>query len=199
MEAIITMFATDPLKAIAVCAVFLATYLIIAAKKRLENDFKGFETKLSVYERSIEFHASETRKALAVHSDHMGRATKAINGDMLKIKENIFELKRELIQKVDEARTQVASIEREAKAIAHALQLTTEQFEVKFGRIVEFKKELEIAHGKIIRLEEASGSFKIDIVKHQEWFGRIGQTLKAQKAEIDELRTRTQKKGPHEV
>lgn len=198
MEAIISMFVTDPLKAIAVCAVFLATYLIISAKKRLEKDFQGFENKLSVYERSIEFHASETRKALATHSDHMGRATKAINGDMLKIKENIFELKRELIQKVDEARAQVASIEREAKAIAHALQLTTEQFEVKFGRIIEFKKELETAHGKIIRLEEASGTFKIDIVKHREWFGQVGQTLKAHKAELDQLRA-AQKKGSHEV
>lgn len=198
MEAIISMFVTDPLKAIAVCAVFLATYFIIAAKKRLEKDFQGFENKLSVYERSIEFHASETRKALAVHSDHMGRATKAINGDMLKIKENIFELKRELIQKVDEARAQVASIEREAKAIAHALQLTTEQFEVKFGRIIEFKKELETTHGKIIRLEEASGTFKIDIIKHREWFGQVGQTLKAQKAELDALRA-AQKKGSHEV
>ena len=194
----ISMLVTDPLKAIAVSAVFLATYLIISAKKRLEKDFQRFESKLGIYERSIEHHASETRKALATHSDHMGKATKAINGDVLKIKENIFELKRELIVKVDEAHSQVASIEREAKAIAHALQLTTEQFEVKFGRVIEFKKEIELAHGKIIRLEETSGTFKIDLIKHKEWFGQVAKSLQVHKSELDALRA-AQKKGSNEV
>lgn len=198
MESTISMFATDPLKAIAVCAVFLATYFIIQAKKRLEKDFNGFEKKLEVYDRSFEHHARETRKALSEHQDAMGKATKAINGDMLKIKENLFELKRELIVKVEEARAQVASLERESKAMSHALSLTTEQFEAKFGRIIEFKKELETAHGKIIRLEESQGGFKIDVVKHREWIGQIGQTLKAHKAELDALRA-AQKKGPNEV
>jgi chromosome segregation ATPase len=198
VEQIISLFVDDPMKAIAVCSVFLASFLAVALYKRLKKDFQGFESKMDRYETAIEHHATETKKALATHSENMGRATKAINGDMLKIKESVFELKRELVLKLDEARAHVAHLERQTLAMSQALLLTTEKFDEKFGRIIEFKKEIETLHGKVLRLEESSGSIRIDIVKHTEWFGQIAKTLKAQKAELDELRP-MRKKGPNEV
>lgn len=205
MEGLITFVVEHPGSAVTVVALSLAClfgWLLFGSFKKQVEDIQkyhdNFGDRFELMKSSVERDLSITRTALTNHREDMGKATKAINGDMLKIKENIFELKRELLVKVDEAQLQVANLEREARALAHVLELTTEKFEAKFGKIIQFKEELAAAHGKIIRLEESQGAFKIDIVKHQQWFGEVGKALKAQKAELDALRA-AQKKGSHEV
>jgi len=136
----------------------------------------------------MEKHMTETKRALNKHSEDMGKATKAMNGDMLKVKESMFALKQEVMDKIEEMKNFAAYLERETRAMAQALELTTEKLDEKFGRIIEIKKELEMLNGKVIRVEENQGKFHIEIIKTKERLEAAGRLLQNQQEEISRIK-----------
>lgn len=190
MNEIIDSFIQDPTKGIALGAVFLASYFIVADRKRRESDFKSFEGKLSVWEKSTHDNMSSTRSALSKHSEDMGKATKAISGDMLQIKESIFELRQGLLTKIEELREFASKLERDTRSVAQSFDITVEKFDERFGRVIQLREEINIAHGKIIQLEEKTGQFHVNIAKSDKRFQQIASALALQKTEIEKLQKR---------
>ena len=117
IKELIEIIALDIKNAIVICALFITTWLIIYFKNRLAEDFAIMRTQML-----------ETRKEMQTHSENMGKATKAINGDMLQIKENIFELKRDVMDKIEILKSFTSDLQRRNETLAHQLNLTEEKF-----------------------------------------------------------------------
>lgn len=199
MEAFISLFMNDPIKGAAVGLLILVAWFIKRDYARRDSQFTAFQDKLARWETSVKHHMKETVTSLRTHSDDLGKATKAVNGDMLKIREQFFELKTELIDKIEEQRHFASHLERHAQALAQTMDLTIEKFEEKFGRLIHFKKELELAHGKIIKIEEANGKATVDIANVHRWIKEtVNPVLQKHREEIEKLKTQT-RKNPDEV
>ena len=126
MKELIQVIALDVKNAIVICALFITTWLIIYFKNRLAEDFTIMRAQML-----------ETRKEMQTHSENMGKATKAINGDMLQIRENIFLLKQDVMDKIEVLKGFTAELQRRNETLAHQLNLTTDKFEEKFGKILK--------------------------------------------------------------
>lgn len=177
-----------PEHAATICSVFLAALLISLLAKKLVKDFNSFESRLAQWEISVSGHMSETRRSLAHHSDDLGKATKAINGDMQKIKESVFELKQDLLSRIESMREIAGHLERQVKMLAVAVKTTTERFEEKYGKIVELRQALDEGYGKIIRLEGSAKSVREELIKHEEWFRKIAKTLTDHKDDLSKIK-----------
>lgn len=196
---ILTILSADAKTIFAICSMALAVSLILYFKNRLVQDFLKFENKLNRWENIIEEkllrwevqvsdHISTTTKALSMHSMEITNSTKSINSDMLKIKENIFELKKEMIFKIDALRETVNYLEREFKQISDNMRKQREQFDENFTRFMGLRSEIEANYSRIMRLELEGKDIKALADKHNEWFNSISSTLKSHKEEIDKFK-----------
>ncbi len=148
----------------------LVAWFIKKEYSRSEEQMKSFSDKMTVWEASIKKHFADTRTHLAMHSDSMGKATKAINGDMLKIRENLFEVKQELFDKIEKTKTDSSELDQ------------------KIGRVIELKKDISMAHGKIIHLEENTGILKVDISEQKKNIRNLGQIIKLTRDDLENLK-----------
>lgn len=194
MDKLVELFISNPLSAISVVMFALLAWFIKRDYARRENQFKRFGATFSNWEKELATQAAKTKTALSLHSEDMGKATKAINGDMLEIKKEFFQLKQELFEKMGEAQNAVSHIEREAKALIHGLQMAVEKLEGKFGKVSEYKEEIEKTWGKIYSLEENTGKLEETVNKgHRNNFRALAKALKSQQSEIETLKKASKK------
>lgn len=192
---ILTLLSTDLKTIFSVCSLVLAVSLILYFKNRLVQDFVRFENKLNRWENVIEGklvrwemqvsdHITGTSKTLSTHAQEMSVFIKAINTDMLKIKENIFDLKQEMISKIDSLKDTVNYLEREFKLISDNMKKTKDQFDESFGRVINIRSEIDATYSRIMRLENDGKDLRSQYDKHEEWFTQINQMLKDQKEKM---------------
>ena len=92
------------------------------------NDFKNrLERGVATMARNFEEQLGLTRKILRQHSEDLGKATKAINGDMLKIKDNIVNFKNELFSEMNEIRGDFGGIELKCEQLSNSINLHAEK------------------------------------------------------------------------
>lgn len=178
MIEIATFIATNPSAAVSLIAVLLAClmgYLLYSQwEKRTtqsEEVLTGAETRFNYQSKAIEKKLQETRDDLNVHREDMGKATKAISGDMLKIKEKIFELKSDITDQVDQIRKHSNEIQHSLVLANETTKLAMDNLNEKIGRVVALEKQLEVA--------------KADITKHRAWIQTIGENLKIIKSRTE--------------
>jgi hypothetical protein len=177
MEKLLSAISQDPRHAVFILSILLAGYLLKIFLDRLRQDFNRFENKMAKWEISMAEHMTNTQMGLATHSADMGKATKAINGDMLRIKDNLFELKQGLLDKIQSVRDFTNNLEQEFRAVAINMKATTDRFEDRFGGTVELKQELDDAYTRITVLESDVKLLRERGDKHTEWFEKVARSL----------------------
>lgn len=190
----IGLLKSDPMKAVVVMLMLLCGAMFLELKRRFSKDITRFETnlsdftkKLNAWETEIRIHTKQTGTYLLKHSDDMGKATKAINGDFLKVHESFLNMKENVISEIEKLKTFAAALERQFLLIAQKCDLTVESIEAKFGRIIEIKKDLQILNGKVLLIEENNGKNTIRVAKHDEHLGNIAKTLTETKTTLQNL------------
>lgn len=188
MDKIAEIVLADPIKAVAVIAVALVLYFIKRDYQDREVQFKGFEDRLKSWDKSIYSHMRETRDTLIRHSDDMGKATKAVNGDMLKIKETVYELKHDVHEELISTKNLLAAVQRDTDMMTTRLEYAIKTFDDKYGRVIDFKRDLDLMIGKVTKLEESTGELQIKNIKHQENMSQVAQALNVQQSQIEQLK-----------
>lgn len=153
-EFIITTLQQAPFHALAVVSIVIAGGLLSFFKDRLQKDFENFEKQMEVWTKSMGQHMRETRTSLDTHKEAMGKATKAINGDMLSIKENIFSLKTEVVSSVENLKVWTAKLERGVEKNAHQVEMVTQKFDEKIASVVRVQEQINELFGKVTVLGE---------------------------------------------
>lgn len=188
-EFIIKTLEQAPFHALAVVAIVLAGYLALYFKQRLVKDFEGFGQRLDLWTRSMGQHMRETRYALNEHQESMGKASKAINGDMLRIRESVFELKQDINTQIESLKVWAGELERGVEKNAHQVGMAIEAFDEKIAFVVRLQNQIADIHGKIILIEKDAATQRWTVEKHNEHFERVAKLLKHHKAEIDRLKS----------
>lgn len=188
---IISLLKSDPVKAVAVLLIVMCAVLFFDLRRRFSKDIigfnvsiNGFTKKMTYWEEQIRNHTAETGKNLLRHSEDMGKATKAINGDMLKIHESFLALKEQTLTEIEKLKTFGGALERQFLLLAQKNEMTLEAMDQKFGRVIEIKKNLEQLNGKVTLIEETFGS---NHAKNLERFGSIGKTLETHKTALQQI------------
>lgn len=205
---VIGLLKSDPVKAVVVVLLFLCVALFLELKKRFTHDLTRFEktlgtftTKMGYWEERISMHTAETGKSLLRHSEDMGKATKAINGDFLKIHEAFLAMKQQTIDEIEKLKSFSATLERQFLLIAQKCDLSVDAINEKFGRIIEIKKNLETLNGKVILIEENVGKQSTRMAKHEEHFTTVGNTLANHKSALEQIQSEIKKakRGKHDA
>lgn len=196
IDFLLQLFVKDPIKGVlaalllGVC--WLSYHLARREYARRETQLTEFKKDLTKIERNMSAHMHSTRSALETHSENMGKATKAINGDMQRIQAAAFEMKSELLQKIGEVQEAAMKLAYDTKTLAQVGQMAAEKLEERFEIIRTIKDEIKTLHGKVYRLEETSGDFRVTVAKHEERHRQIAQALDSQRKQLDDLRGRKQ-------
>lgn len=192
MKELADLLLDSPVRFLVVIVVLAMFALIVLlariVAKHFTSEFSSFKTKMDVWERSIEMHMRETKRALTSHSTDLGKATKAVNGDMLKIEKAVFEMRTDTLGKIAEAGATAVKLEAETKALARVFTSTVDNFDQRLAHIVNLRKELAALHGQITRVQTESGEFRVLHGKVVEKFeGQVGTIAKALKKHQDEI------------
>jgi chromosome segregation ATPase len=145
------------------------------------------ETRFTIRSASIETSLSDTRKDLALHREDMGKASKAIAGEMLKTKEKIFELKQEISSQVDEIRRFSAEVHRSMVLANETAKVAIENLNEKIGRVIVIEDKMATMESLITKLNVHSGENKTEIIKHRSWFEQVAKNLATQKDRLENL------------
>lgn len=201
MEGLITFVAQNPSSFLIVVSLALAclfAYLLFQNFKtqitKASDAAESFTDKMDMIKASLENKLQATNLLLNSHREDMGKATKAINGDMLAIKEKVFELKQDLILEIEKTKHLSQETGRNLELARETSKLAIDSLNEKLGRVILIEKSLETYGSQITKLQEGVGRGVTDQARNDQWFSSIAQALKTHKAQLEELRT-AQKKG----
>lgn len=88
-------------------------------------------------------------KKLTAHEESMGKAGKAIHGDMLEVQKEFNKLKVDFSDKIIEVNKQMSNLKIEANELVSSLKMSTERFDDKYNRISEVEGEVKAVKEKI--------------------------------------------------
>jgi hypothetical protein len=172
---------SNPAQALAFLFLAVIVGLLELIRRVAFERFRLHEARLIGYEKSFTENLKQTRVVILRHSDDMGKATKAINGDMLMIQEKVFGLRQDFVQKSSELAIFGRELEQKTIALAHVFEANVEKFDAKLAHIINLRKELATLTGKVEQVETATGQFRITM-------GNVGKILKKHEDEIRGLK-----------
>lgn len=191
---VIGLLQNDPVKAIAVILILICGVLFFTLNRRIEKDlnrfddrFETFDSKMNVWESSIHRHMLDTGKQLIIHSENMGKATKAINGDFLRVHEAFLQMKEVTSTEIEKLKNVCGALERSFLLIAQKCDLSVEKIDEKFGRIIELKKNIDTLNGKVLRMEESTGQDHGKVLMQDKAFDDVKSILASHKAVLEQL------------
>lgn len=196
IKELLGLINSHPEHAVTILALaFVGFILYLVSKfaiKQIVHHFNAFSEKQAKWEVLIAGHMSDTRKAMATHSEDLGKATKAVNGDMLEIKESVFDLKKELLDRGQELRDLVSKVQHEVKLQAVGVNALAERFEAKYGGIIELRGDLEQAFGRIVQIEDTQQASqrqtRQELLRHTDLFRKAAKSLNIHATEIQKLK-----------
>ena len=147
---------------------------------RAESNMARMENTLAQFEMSFAKAMSETRTALLTHSSDLGKATKAISGEMLKVRDQVMSLKEDLGQRIDKLREYTLEFEQSIEAMSASVAKVMHNFDEKFGGVKQLSEKLEETFGRIIHLEETSE-------KYAQMFRSAAQAINVHKERLGKL------------
>src|SRR3954469_21614989 len=112
MTALIALLISSPQSVVTILALLFCALFAIDFRRRLAADFARFEKVLAENSVLLTHHMASTRDELKAHTaqmrdelrahmDAMGKAAKSLSGDMLRVKESLFNLKQEMVDRLE--------------------------------------------------------------------------------------------------
>lgn len=192
MESLVEFITKNPgsaLIAVSLALACLFAYLLFQSFKdrvrSIETILDAMVSRTEAFGESIRKDLSNLKHALYEHQDSMGKATKAINGDVLQIKEKMFEVKLELM-------TEVERLEKLLEQSRHNLQLANENSRMavdtlaqKLGRVIVIEEGLRTQEQRVKEVEQRIKAGESVNDTHRKWFSAVAQTLQKHKESLD--------------
>ncbi len=204
MEWFLGLIFNNPMQAVTVAAIvisfFLARELFGKFKeevKDLKEVAQGVGGQLTAHRTATSKQFLEHKAMLDAHKEDMGKFTKAVQGELLKTSERLFELKQEMMRELLNLRAMATDTERNMTLANEVSKLAIQNLNEKLGRVILIEKTLDVYDGQLSKLQETTGQHSIDLHKQQQWYGSVAEALKLQKAQLQKLESdfRNGKKG----
>jgi len=194
METLVEFIAKHPSAAVIVVALLLAcvfaSLLFSSFKTRTESMEKNLEKTIDKFETISErnqIKMVDMRDALNLHKDDMGKATKAIAGEFLMIKEKIFELRQDLSIEIDKVKSLAKDTQRSLELANTTSNIAIESLNEKLGRVIIIEKDIQTHSSQIVTLQEGVGSTKSTLSTHGRVFSSVAQALAQNKTRLEAI------------
>jgi predicted nucleic acid-binding Zn-ribbon protein len=181
MKEFFELLLNNPEKAVILALAVIASGLFLHVKNQFVGQLKGFTTKMDLWESSLKLHMGETDRSLKTHSEDMGKATKAINGDMLKIKEEVFELRKTISLDIEMLKSFISEVERN-------LLKTSENSKIVIQSLARMRSELNTINSKLITIDTEKGKTEVRIAKIQDTLGLASKVIKQNRDDLEKLK-----------
>lgn len=201
MEAIAEAITQNPQTALTLiavlCALGFAWLLFSSFKARVDK----FETavddagsRINFAQNAFDLKFNELKMALFHHSSDMGKATKAVQGDFLKMKEQILNLKQELISEVEKVKSLSIETTSSLKLANEITKLSIEGMNEKLGKIIVIEKEIDILKGQVPKFQEGLGQTRTEVVKYTSQIGSLAKHLQDTRTKLNSLELEIKKR-----
>lgn len=201
MEALTQAITQNPQTALSVvavfCALFFAWLLFSSFKKRVETFESAVEdagAKINFAQNGFDIKFNELKTALFHHSSDMGKATKAIQGDFLKMKEQILNLKQELITEVEKVKSLSNETTSSLKLANELTKLSIEGMNEKLGKIIVIEKEINVLKGQVPKFQESIGQTRTEVIKYTSQIGSLAKHLQDTRTKLNSLELEIKKR-----
>lgn len=203
---IITAIIQNPSASLTIVSVALAFFFAWLLYGSFKDRIKSFEgavntsaIQVQVAQSSFEEKMQQTRSQLQKHSEDMGKMTKAVQGDFLKIQEKIFDLRQELVLEVEKVKTLSGDTTR-ALTLAHEItKLSIDGLNEKLGRIILIEKDINVFKVQIEKVQESVGQNKLEVVKNTSQVGALTKLLQDTREKFRTLETEIKKGSKNEI
>jgi hypothetical protein len=194
----------NPIQAALIVVILAACWLARELFKKFKDEVFELKKTAGDSNRQMFQHQQVTaaqfdthKKMLEAHKDDMGKFTKAVSGELLKTSEKLLELKQEMLRELLNLKAMSTDTERNMTLANEVSKLAIQNLNEKLGRVILIEKTLDAYGAQISKLQEGVGKTAIDLNKHQQWFGSIGEALKAHKTQLQKLESdfKRDKKG----
>lgn len=184
----------NPMQAALVVVILIACWLARELFKNFKTEVSDLKKSAGEVGQQMYAHRSATSKQflehkamLDAHKDDMGKFTKAVQGELLKTSERLFELKQEMMRELLNLRAMATDTERNMTLANEVSKLAIQNLNEKLGRVILIEKTLDAFDGQLSKLQETTGQHSIDLHKQQQWYGSVAEALKLQKAQLQKL------------
>lgn len=194
MEWFLGLIFNNPMQAVTVAALVISFFLSRELFKKFKEEVKdlkdaahGVGGQLTAHRTATSKQFIEHKAMLDAHKDDMGKFTKAVQGELLKTSERLFELKQEMMRELLNLRAMASDTERNMTLANEVSKLAIQNLNEKLGRVILIEKTLDAYGSQLSKLQETAGQHTIDLHKQQQWFGSIAEALKHQKTQLQKL------------
>lgn len=201
MEAIAEAITQNPQTALTLvavlCALGFAWLLFSSFKARVDK----FETavdeagsRINFAQNAFDLKFNELKSGLFTHSSDMGKATKAIQGDFLKMKEQLLNLKQELISEVEKVKALSLETTSSLKLANEITKLSIEGMNEKLGKIIVIEKEIDILKRQLPIVQEGIGQTRTEVIKYTSQIGSLAKHLQDTRTKLNSLELEIKKR-----
>lgn len=181
MDKFIDMFLQDPFKATSIFAVILIGWFIKREHKLRDKQFESFQTQIEAWKSQIALISDDFVRTAREHQESMGLSSVAINKDMVSIRRYFFELTQRVEAEVEGLKAYISELENRSEGLSLNLTAATQDFDVKFGKILDLREKLDHNIGRVIHIEEGLGKNTIETRRHTDQIAKIARILEHQR------------------
>lgn len=162
---------------VATGAIGIGIYFFQKYNSGIEDKINSFISDVTDLTEKAERKQQRLETALSDHSTNMGKATKAINGDMLEIKKSVFTLRKEIALEIKVLKDEASIVSREFESLRSRMEITVEKFDQRYGDLIKLKNEVEENLGKIIVVGRTAKENKEDIIATKRVLAKFAKEL----------------------
>lgn len=195
MMELVLFLTQNPQLIVTVVALLLSCFLIWMmyrqwAKRTEQSEVKYAEAagKFDGRAASIEANIDVLSKQISDHREAMGMATKAISGEMLKTKEQLFEMRKGLTEEVEKIKAFTAEVHRNMILANEVSKIAIESLNDKLGRVIMLEKNVNEMKDNFGKVKTANDETNAELVRQKQWFKQVGEALNVQKKALNSIR-----------
>lgn len=168
----------------------IVAYFLIDFKSTIDKTIQGFSEEMKTIQRELSKDLKSFGLRIDNHKDSLGRAGKAINGDMLEIRKSAMSLRESISEEISSMKSEVFKLESKASGLAGDIKISTKEFNDKFGQLIKMNEDVETTYGKVILLEKHFDKMGTKVRFNKEAHYKTKEILKRYREEINTINDR---------
>lgn len=199
---LLTTLLNNPSSILTILALLVAGFLgwliFIIVKhqiKEFKNSVENVGVQMNAAQNAFSNRFSEVTKSLNTHSNDMGKMTKAVQGDFLKMQEKLFNLRQELVQEIEKVKHLSTETTSALKLANEITKLSIEGMNEKLGKIIVIEKEIEIFKGQFPKMQEGIGQARLEVVKNTSQIATLTNLLQDTRTKLGQLQAQIKERS----
>lgn len=197
----VLFIAQNPQMAVTVISLFVACFLVVLLylqwNKRTKESEKIFAVEREKFDAratSVETKIDGLTSKITGHQENLGIAVQSISGELLKTKEQIFEMRSGLAKEVETIRSFTAEVNRNMQMATEITKIAIDNLNQKIGRVITLEQNVLDISQNLGKVRTVADETAAELIRNRLWFKQTGDHLARQKEELFRIKDELAKK-----